>query len=193
MFLTKIFSIILICILASCGNSISQREITNQSQSAKADKLFLKMERTPCYGTCPAYVLTIEPDGKILFEGKQYTEVKGKSENLLSQEKKSQLITEIEKADFFSFKDLYTEDSNNCPATATDNPTVTISVKLNDKEKTIKHYLGCSEKYEPTGNNSSNIRIGKAWSEQIFPQNLYLLENKIDEIVETKRWIGERK
>ncbi len=49
---------------------------------------------------------------------------------------------------------------------------------MKEKEKTIIHNLGC-------------IEIGGNW--KVFPQQLYNLENKIDEIVETKRWIGERK
>jgi len=190
---SKVFSLFFVCLLVACGNNISKIENTNQNQPTTVSKLSLRMERTMCYGTCPAYVLTVEPDGIILFEGKNYTKTIGKAESLLSKEKLSQLVVEIEKVNFFSFKDSYTEDSGNCPTTATDNPSVTISVKLNDKEKTIKHYLGCSELYEPAKHNSSNMRVQKSWSEHIFPQELYLLENKIDEIVGTKQWIGEQK
>ncbi len=82
---------------------------------------------------------------------------------------------------------------------ATDMETVTILVKLNGKEKTIEHYWGCWKIDESKEDNSSkedyspNIRIEKTFSPKVFPQQLYNLENKIDEIVETKRWIGERK
>jgi len=78
--------------------------------------------------------------------------------------------------------------------------TVTLSIRLNEKSKTITHYLGCISneeivKKESSGYNSSNIPVSELrdFTKQIFPQELYNLENKIDEIVETKRWIEERK
>lgn len=145
------------------------------------------MERTPCFGNCPVYILTIQPDGKFFFEniktikkGLPVTK-KEKVEGKLSEEKINQLISEIGKADFFALKDSYTGDSGNCPTIATDNSTVTLSIKSNGKEKTITHYLGCLEE----------IKLDEPW--KTFPQQLYNLENKIDEIVETKRWLGEWK
>jgi hypothetical protein len=149
--------------------------------------LNLKMERTPCFGNCPVYILTIQPDGKFFFENIK-TIKKGlpvtKKENVegkLSEEKINQLISEIGKADCFALKDSYTGDSGNCPTYWTDSPTVTLSINLQGKEKTIPHYLGCEENDNPADKG------------KIYPQQLYNLENKIDEIVETKRWIGERK
>lgn len=193
MIIPKVFSFFFICLLADCGSSVSQTENANQTQPKEKTELSLKMERSHCYGTCPVYELNVQPDGKVTFNGVDFTETKGKAENNLSNEKMEQLVTEIENANFFSYKDLYTKDSGNCPATATDSPTVKLSVNLSGKEKTITHYLGCSEKYEPMKNNSANIRVIKDWSKQILPQQLYNLENKIDEIVGTKRWIGEGK
>ncbi len=139
------------------------------------------MNRTGCWKFCPVYELSIQPDGKILFEGIQDTATKGKVEDVLNKEKVTELIAEIEKADFFSLKDSYTNVSDNCPNWAIDAPTAILYINLNGKEKKITHSLGCREKYE------RNI------TQKIFPQPLYNLENKIDEIVETKRWIGERK
>ncbi len=156
-------------------------------------ELSLSMERTECFGSCPAYKLHINPDGKVLFEGISFTKTKGKIEGFVDENKISQLITEIEKADFFSLKDSYTGDSINCPLEVSDSASVKINIKLNGKEKTINHYLGCWENDRPTQNDSTDIKIEKDWSPKVFPQQLYNLENKIDEIVETKRWIGERK
>lgn len=191
MFISKVFSFFFACVLAGCGNSVSQPENTNQPQLKEKMELSLKMERSHCYGTCPVYELTLQPDGKVLFNGIDFTEIKGKVKGNLSEEKMSLLVDEIKKADFFSLDNAYNSDSSNCPNFATDSPDVTLYIKLNEKEKTVNHYLGCFEDDKP--NEASSVNKPQDLSKIIYPQDLYNLENKIDEIVETKRWIGERK
>lgn len=176
--------------LAACKSPVSQsgnmvqteqtNEVENSTQAPQAVNVssFITMSRSACFGSCPVYTLTIQPNGKAVFEGIQHTEVKGKVESNLNEKKINMLIAEIEKADFFSFKDSYEPDSGNCPESGSDTANVVISIKLTGREKTVLHNQGCVE-------ISTNYKV--------FPQQLYKLENKIDEIVETKRWIGEGK
>ena len=114
----------------------------------------------------------------------------GKSIKRRSIEK---LAAEIEKADFFSFDDAYNENSTDCANSAKQKAGVILYIQLNGKEKTIEHYFGCRLSEKMKGNSPANIKIDKDFLPEVFPQELYNLENKIDEIVETKRWIGERK
>ncbi|CAN5869677.1 hypothetical protein BH20ACI4_BH20ACI4_33670 [soil metagenome] len=179
--------------LAACGNSVSETANVNQNyvnnmsddsvqtDQKMNDNYLIKMSRSACFGNCPAYNLTIYENGKVIFEGVKFTKIKEKEEINLDEEKINALIGEIEKADFYSFKDIYDGKSGNCPAFWFDSPNVVISIKLREKEKTILHNLGCEEK--------SKVIT----SVKVFPSQLYNLENKIDEIVETKRWIGEGK
>lgn len=179
MFVSKVFSFFFVCLLAVCGCSVSQTEGTNQTQQKEKAELSLTMERSQCLGNCPVYKLEVLQNGKVSserfsFSDKDFSFRKsnGKIESTLNEEKINQLIAEIDKTDFFSLKNDYTNagESGNC---ATDNPTVILSIKLRGKEKQTKHDLGCT---------------GTADLEKLVK-----LENKIDEIVETKRRIGERK
>lgn len=181
MLISKVFLFIFVCLFSVCANSVSQTENTNQTQTKEKPELSLKMERSGCFNFCPVYKLTVQPDGKVLFEGIQDTSTKGRVESVLSKEKISEITAQIEKAIFFSLKDSYTSVSDNCPSWATDSPTVVLQINLNGNEKKITHSLGCHEEYNPNE------------VQKVFPQQLYNLENKIDEIVETKRWIGDRK
>ena len=176
MFIAKVFSIFFVCLLAACGTSVPQ---TANSTSTEKPDLSLTMERSQCLGNCPVYKLEVLQNGRVLFEGSSFSEKDfsstkstGKKETTLSDEKINQIIAEIDKTDFFSLKNDYTNlgEAGNC---ATDNPTVILSIKLKGKEKQTKHNLGCI----------GTTDVAK----------LTNLENKIDEIVETKRWIGERK
>ncbi len=176
MFFLKIFLFIFVCLLAACGNSLSQTANLDQTPGTTNPDLSLKMERSQCLGNCPVYKLEVLQNGRFSFEqfsfsekDSGFTKSKGKIENTLNQENINQLIAEIDKIDYFSLSPQI-GTSGNC---ATDHSTVILSIKLRGKEKGIVHNLGCS--------GTANLK------------RLENLENKIDEIVETKRWIGEGK
>jgi hypothetical protein len=180
----KILFLISICILAGCKTFISQSGTNIKTTSSPAQPatdpeaaLELTMERTACYGTCPVYSVKVLPDGKIVFDGEKDTAVTGQAKADLTKEKKAQLIEAIDNADFFSLKDSYMGTEDDCPARATDASSVNLTIKLNGKEKTIKHYLGCVEEEDF----------------KIYPEKLFVLERRIDGIIETERWIKSDK
>lgn len=163
-----------IFLFACEGNAPNQKDITINPDSVTSqfpdddsipDDLIIRLNRTVCFGTCPAYLLTVKADGKVSFFGQDFTETKGQAEGEISKEKIKQLIAEFKKAKFFDLKDNYTTEE--C---STDTPTVRTTLFINDKVKKIEHSLGCEA-----------------------PKELTDLENKIDEIVGTKKWIGEKK
>lgn len=41
------------------------------------DAATIRYETSPCFGTCPVYVVTVRPDGSGTFEGKRFTAVTG--------------------------------------------------------------------------------------------------------------------
>ncbi len=139
-----------------------------------ANDLNITLTREACYGLCPQYHLTINADGKVVFEGKKDTEVQGTATGDISKAKLDGLIKEFQSISFFDLEDAY--DSDNCPSSATDFPTVVISLTLNGKTKKIRHDLGCSE--DSKEHNS-------------YPPGLKELENAVDTAAETKRWIGQ--
>lgn len=172
----KLKVLVIVLVFASCNNfTSSPTEVSSSSEIPK--DLEIKLSRTGCYAAanaCPTYDLTVNADGSVVFEGKDVTEIKGKVEDKISEEKLLRLIEEFQKADFFSLEDSY--DHENCPSTATDSPDANTSIQINGKKKSVRHYLGCYTKYP-----------------QVYPPKLFKLENKIDEIVGTERWIGEQK
>ena len=129
------------------------------------EDLIIRLQRTPCYGECPAYLMTVKADGKVSFFGQNHVEKMGQTEDKIGVDKIKQLIEEFKKADFFNLEDNYT--SENC---ATDNPTVRTTLFINGKTKKIEHDTGCEA-----------------------PKELTALEDKIDEIVGSEKWVGEKK
>lgn len=170
----KLIFLIILSLLASCKSSVSP---SFPASANVPEDLMITLERTGCYATrnaCPTYKLTVNADGSVVFEGRDVTKVKGKVEDKISVEKVKQLIGEFEKANYFNLEDSY--DGETCPRTSTDRPNANTSIQIGGKKKSVSHNLGC-----------------RGQDSKIYPPELYELENKIDEIVETKRWIGERK
>jgi len=175
MLYAKLLLIAFLAFYFDCGSvKNDEAQSPNQTTAQKIPKdLLITLERTVCYGRCPAYKLSIKSDGAVLFEGIDFTKVKGKAEDKISSEKVSQLIKAFENADFYNLNGKY--DNQNCYQW-TDNPSATTSIQIDGKAKSIAHYQGCRE-----GNDNFKKELSK----------LTELENKIDEIVETKRWVGE--
>ena len=124
--------------------------------------LVIKLQRGPCFGTCPIYKLTIKGNGDVTFEGGKYVKNAGEVHDKISREKIDLLLHEFKAVDYFSLKDNYTKVG------VTDLPYVFTSITINGKSKEIAHYHGDSS----------------------APKALSDLENKIDEIVGTDKWIG---
>jgi len=125
------------------------------------NNVVITLERTACYGTCPVYNLTIHGNGTVVYEGKRFVNITGIRTITISDGEVRQLISEFETIDYFSLNDNYTQKI------ATDMPSATTSISVNGKTKTISHYHGDTS----------------------APTVLILLEDKIDEIVNSSQWI----
>ncbi|HEY8562353.1 MAG TPA: DUF6438 domain-containing protein [Pyrinomonadaceae bacterium] len=201
----KLFSFCFIWILAGCGNAVSRNEISSpptviaeqtqpptaaQNQPRADPQLTVRMERFTWTRTL-LYKVEIQPDGKAFFtktDGKFVgTKITGKAESKLEKEKMRRLLAEIEAADFSSLDDAYSYTHKNCASAMTDTDSVKVYIKLNEREKTIDHDLGCFDVSFAELKEETNRK------DRIHPRKLYELENRIDEITETRRWTGENR
>jgi hypothetical protein len=161
--------IFVICFLSLISNAQTQTLLKNDEIPKDLE---ISLERTICFGSCPGYTLIIKANGDIIFDGKDYTQTKGRVEGKIKQEVLKQIIIEFEKANFFELNDYYADESNGCKEVWTDNPSEIISIKINGKSKKVGHYFGC-RKVE--GNVLDRIiNLGR----------------RIDELSVSKRWTG---
>jgi len=134
---------------------------TSAAGSHDTDNVIITLERTACFGFCPVYKITVHGDGTVMYEGKDFVETQGKTETTIDQAKIKQLISEFEEIDYFSFNGEYTE------RTITDASSAITSISINGNTKTVEHYHGDFN----------------------APEELTELEDRIDEIVNSKQWI----
>lgn len=102
----------------------------------------LQMNRGACYGSCPIYTLTIDGRGGVVFDGEADTAVVGPHSRTMTTDALEQLVSELRRIDFFSLGD-YSLRSTECVQHWTDHPSVSITLRMDGREKTVHHYLGC--------------------------------------------------
>lgn len=102
---------------------------------------FIKLTKTACFGTCPAFDLTLYGDGRVLFHGSRYTKQTGQQ---ITQFSTGRFMEALAALDMRGFRDLDARyDRETCKIWATDHPTVIIEIRAPGVTKSVTWYRGC--------------------------------------------------
>ena len=106
--------------------------VSAQTQSQDKDQITeVTLERTTCFGTCPAYKVTLRRDGTIIYEGRRFVEMMGTYKGeAYGFDRLAQLILAQK---YFDMKDDYFRP-------ITDMPSAITSVVRGGTRKTITDY-----------------------------------------------------
>jgi hypothetical protein len=127
----------------------------------------IRLERGPCFGTCPVYSVTLDGSGAILFEGRRFVADTGISTGRVPRARIDSLVGELTAGGYFDFADRYVAGEPGCVQYATDLPSVITEVRAGGRSKRIEHDHGCME----------------------APKALTALEGRIDSVAGVARWI----
>jgi hypothetical protein len=153
------------------------------SQEAVPKDLVITLERTMCFGWCPAYTITIGAGGAVKFTPTGSFAYRGDGAvpsfpltGRVTAEQLKVLVAEFEKIKFYSLRKNYgrawkSSIGSSCPSYSTDSPSANITIVRNGKRKSVDHYLGC---------DGAKIL-----------DDLEALENKIDKIANTEQWTSQ--
>jgi Domain of unknown function (DUF6438) len=120
----------------------------------------ITLERNACFGICPIYSLKVFGNGTVVYNGERFVNMTGQKISTISQQKVRGLVEEFYKINYFRLNDTYNK------IVKTDQPTVITSINVTGVYKSVFDNYG-----------------------SIAPQGLRLLENKIDEITNSSKWI----
>jgi hypothetical protein len=144
------------------------------------NKLEISLQRTACYGSCPAYKVTIAGNGRVVFETSPYQDrsdvanghrgfwsksgvrVPGTHQTTIEPEVIDRLLAQFEQARFFALRDEYR-------AEVTDNPTYVVTIDTGNGRKSVVDYVG---------------------KEAGMPVSVTALQDAIDAAAGTDRWIN---
>lgn len=154
---------ILLSILIWCNGCSSTKEQNTQTQNQQEDisDVRIILQRTPCFGTCPVYTVTVSGTGDVQFIGTQYVNKEGELRKQIPVDSVRVLVNLFRKAEFFTMKDVYENRA------MSDAPTAIITYATKDRKKTVNHYLG----------------------DMTAPEVLRTLESRIDGIAAIREWI----
>ena len=71
------------------------------------ESIFLTIERTPCFGHCPNYKITIMNTGQVLYNGIKFTKKEGQYTKMLSAEQLAQIQSRIYEINLFEMNNKY--------------------------------------------------------------------------------------
>lgn len=108
--------------------------IPGLGQGSKPAVLF-SQQKTPCYGYCPTYELTVFEDGSVIFFGEAHIEPLGKHVSRLNELELLSFKKEFEKIRFFELEDNYYKE-------VSDLSTTYVYYKDGLREKKIMDYYG---------------------------------------------------
>ncbi|HEY1905878.1 MAG TPA: DUF6438 domain-containing protein [Myxococcaceae bacterium] len=122
----------------------------------------MTIERTTCFGTCPGYRVVVFKDGRMEYAGEVYVKALGQAQARLGARE----LTEIRRA--FSEAGFCRLDPKYVRFDVTDNPSVITSFSGCDPPLAVDHYHG----------------------DKRAPATLAELEDRLDGILRTDRWVG---
>lgn len=127
------------------------------------NSLRIALNRTRCFGTCPAYTVVIHGDGSVDFNGKAFVMIVGNHHAKISTEAVHDLVSAFRRADYFSLNNEYATFVTDCPS-------YTTSISFDGVTKSVQDYMG-------TGSG--------------MPEVVGDLEEEIDTTAHTAKWIQE--
>lgn len=87
-----------------------------QSAAAQGEKL-IEMDKSPCFGLCPVYRLTVYRDGSMKVNAKQNMKISGIHTRQLDKSEIKSLRTRLEKMGLEKYKEEYREPIADAPST----------------------------------------------------------------------------
>ena len=107
---------------------------TAGAQETVPADLLITLERTECYGTCPAYSVTIDAKGNVTYRGLKLVRVGGRRSDQIPVSRVADLWAAAERIRFFELRNRYS-------AMITDLPTTFVKIKGGGRSKRVEDYV----------------------------------------------------
>jgi hypothetical protein len=150
-------------LVISCAQSNRRQDAWQRILAADS----LTLERTTCFGTCPAYRLRVTRTGAVLFVSRNPDDSGRSVTDSVSPQTYTQLLEQAQMAQVLDLPEEIARDQRFCPSRATDLPSATVTIFMPGLTKRVDDYHGCF------------------WA----PAALRDFERAIDQMLGSQRWV----
>ena len=156
-----------------CALSVGKRDARQGTSPSGGDSIVL--ERSLCYGWCPAYRVRLSGAGEIRFESRNPGDEGRTAIDTVAAVTLPALISRARTIGFFGLPPEIAADSVLCHNRATDHATVVVTVFTHGEMKRVEDYHGCFETVE----------------HEVLPPiaRLRSFEVEIDSVLWSSRWV----
>jgi hypothetical protein len=130
------------------------------------------LTRTTCYGTCPAYTVSVRGDGTVVYEGESYVSTLGRVEAHIDPKVLEPILRKMAEIDFVHHRHV-------CESKVWDLPTACILLRIGTHSLTVEDSF-CGE----------DCGFDKPSADPTWHPALSAIAQRIDEAVAIDRWIG---
>ena len=134
---------------------------TTSVPPAESGPVTIALERTPCFGFCPDYTVSIDGAGAVTYNGQRFVAVTGEQHGQVSPGDVQALLRAFDEVQFQSLRDEYR-------AQVTDLPSAIVTLTRNGHTKRVVDYAGTS--------------VG-------MPAAVRDIEQQIDRVANTQQWV----
>lgn len=121
------------------------------------DSVFFSLERTPCFGTCPTFKITIMQDGSAVYEGRRFAPREGRYTGQVDDATMQALLEEAKARGFFAMDDVYDRP-------VTDLPSVIIRVNAEGRDKQVIGRVGPPQAFKNFTQRAEELLAPIAWT-----------------------------
>ena len=100
------------------------------------------LQRTECYGTCPAYTVSVFADGRVVFAGDRFVDTTGTAEGRVDPAVVAGLVAAAVRIGYETLP-ARLDTQQTCPQLATDNPSAITTVRTAGWTRSVAHDHGC--------------------------------------------------
>lgn len=145
----------------------------DSSPDQPANDATVTLQRSACFGNCPAYTVTVTPGGQVDFTGHLHVQTDSARGNATPAQRDA-ISAALKQAGFSAMQPSYVSRDDGCERVMTDQPGVKITVADAAGSKTVDFYFGCAG----------------AAADAVKPR-IRQLADTIDQQLGTARWIGK--
>jgi hypothetical protein len=107
------------------------------------DPVALRLERGPCRGFCPVYVVEVTEAGRVRFDGQRFVGDSGRRNRSVSPEAVRALIGRVAATRFATTDTAITPEHMRCGRYIADLPSAAVSARTNGTLRTVRFDRGC--------------------------------------------------